>query len=69
MPSLRWKNKVSASAVPRISAMKSAGAIDNARLEQMNAALERCYAATADDELYRPADFAAAIEGFRSLIR
>jgi len=52
-----------------ISAMKTSGAIDNARLEQMNAALERCYAATADDELYRPADFAAAIEGFRSLIR
>lgn len=52
-----------------ISAMKSAGAIDNAQLERLNAALERCYAATADDELYRPADFAAAIEGFRSLIR
>ena len=52
-----------------ISAMKVSGAIDTAQLEKMNAALERCYAATADDELYRPSDFAAAIEGFRGLIR
>jgi len=52
-----------------ISAMKTIGAIDAAQLEKLNAALERCYAATADDELYRPADFAAAIEGFRPLIR
>jgi len=49
--------------------MKVAGAIDAAQLEKLNAALERCYAATADDELYRPADFAAAIEGFRGLVR
>lgn len=52
-----------------ISAMKTAGAIDAAQLEKLNAALERCYAATADDELYRPADFAAAIESFRGLVR
>lgn len=52
-----------------ISAMRVSGAIDAAQLEKMNAALERCYAATADDELYRPGDFAGAIEGFRSLIR
>lgn len=52
-----------------ISAMKVAGAIDAGQLEKLNAALERCYAATADDELYRPADFAAAIESFRGLVR
>ncbi|MGQ0676346.1 MAG: hypothetical protein ACT4N4_09740 [Rhodospirillales bacterium] len=51
-----------------ISAMRGSGAIDQAQLEKFNAALERCYAATADDELYRPADFAAAISGFRGLI-
>lgn len=52
-----------------ISAMKTAGAIDAAQLEKLNAQLERCYAATADDELFRPGDFAAAIEGFRGLVR
>ena len=52
-----------------ISSMRQAGAIETAQLEKLNAQLERCYAATADDELYRPADFAAAIGGFRDLIR
>jgi hypothetical protein len=51
-----------------ISAMRASGAIDEAQLEKFNAALERCYAATADDALYRPADFAAAIGSFRGLI-
>lgn len=51
-----------------ISAMRASGAIDEAQLEKFNAALERCYAATADDELYRPADFAAAIGSFRGLV-
>ncbi|MCK6449768.1 MAG: cytochrome c family protein [Alphaproteobacteria bacterium] len=52
-----------------ISTWRQAGGVDAARLEKLNAQLERCYAATADDELYRPADFAAAIGGFRDLIR
>ncbi len=52
-----------------ISTWRQAGGVDAAQLEKLNAQLERCYAATADDELYRPADFAAAIGGFRDLIR
>ncbi len=51
-----------------ISSLRGAGAIDQAQLEKFNAALERCYAATSDDELYRPADFAAAIGSFRGLV-
>lgn len=51
-----------------ISSMRVSGAIDQAQLEKFNAALERCYAATADDELYRPGDFAAAIGSFRGLV-
>ena len=48
--------------------MRVGGFIDQAQLDKMNAALEKCYAATADDELYRPADFAAALGSFRALV-
>ncbi len=51
-----------------ISAMRVGGFIDQAQLDKMNAALEKCYAATTDDELYRPADFAAALGSFRALV-
>ena len=56
---------------PRRSAvapMRVGGFIDQAQLDKMNAALEKCYAATTDDELYRPADFAAALGSFRALV-